>query len=295
VSTIQELDLELGDLRFSALVHGEGPLVLFLHGFPDLPQTWQHQLQACADAGYRAVAVTLRGYETSSLSPTGDYHITALAADVIGWLDALEAERAHLVGHDWGAVVACAAAALRPERFRSLAVLAVPNSGRFLHAMQRSPRQLWLSRYMLFFQLRGVAEWTLRGNGLSFVDRLWRRWSPGWTYDPQLTRRVRERLAQPGILEAALAYYRQALQLRSQAGRAALRLAQRPIPVPCLALHGERDGCIAPAVFRACMRSEDFPNGVCLHTLKDAGHFLHLEAPAEVNALLLDWWRQHRD
>lgn len=111
-----ERRLQVGPLTFTAYEMGAGPLVLLLHGFPDGPETFRHQLPALAAAGYRAVAVTLRGYEHSSLPPDGSVRVADLAADVFGWMDAMDEARAHLIGHDWGATIAYAAAKLRPER-----------------------------------------------------------------------------------------------------------------------------------------------------------------------------------
>ena len=292
-STVERVELCSGPLRFSAHVCGVGPTVVFLHGFPDVRETWVHQMQACADAGYRAVAVTARGYEGSSQPDDHDYRVPSMAADVVAWLESLNVEKAHVVGHDWGAVIARAAVAVAPDRFQSLCMMAVPNGTRVAKAMLRSPRQLWLSRYMLFFQLRGVAESRLRANDFASVDKLWRRWSPGWDYDSMLTSRVRKTLSEPGVLGAALAYYRQSLGAVSEDAREAFALAGRPVSVPCLALNGALDGCIDSSVFRSCMPAGDYPKGLALHTLSGVGHFLHLEAPGTVNQILLEWLRSH--
>ena len=99
--------LNVGPLAFTAREAGEGPLVLMIHGFPDEPATFDAQLLALARAGYHVVAPTLRGYERSSRPTDASYRLVDLASDVTGWMDALETQSAHLVGHDWGATVAC--------------------------------------------------------------------------------------------------------------------------------------------------------------------------------------------
>ena len=97
----QRMELRCGALTFTAWAQGEGPLVLLLHGFPDTPHTFKHQLPALAAAGCRAVAVTSRGYEASSMPLDGSFHVRSLAQDVVDWVAALGETKAHLVGHDW--------------------------------------------------------------------------------------------------------------------------------------------------------------------------------------------------
>lgn len=292
--TVASLTLERGALRFSARSCGQGPLVLCLHGFPDNAGSWRHQLPVIADAGYRAVAMTLRGYEPSSIPSTGGFAQADLAADVIAFLDELGTDRAHLVGHDWGAAIGYAVAAAAPARFATLTTLAVPHPGRFLTGVLGHPRQLRLSWYMFFFQLRGIAERTVSRNDFEFIRRRWRDWSPGWDAPQDALESVIDTLRRPGVLSATLGYYRSALSPRSlPLGRAARRAACFPVPVPTLAITGERDGCIDSGVFRAMMRPEDFPNGLEVAAIPDAGHFVHQERPGAVNALLLDWLRRH--
>lgn len=108
--------LERGDLRFTAYAAGDGPLVLCVHGFPDNAHTFQQQFAALVAAGYRVVAPTIRGYEPGSQPKDGDYRIEELAGDVIAWIDHLGADKAHLVGHDWGAVMAYVACARARSR-----------------------------------------------------------------------------------------------------------------------------------------------------------------------------------
>jgi len=102
---VQQITLESEGLRFSALAAGKGPLILCLHGFPDNYHSYDQQIPALVDAGFRVVVPMLRGYEPQSQPPDGDYHLNKMVKDVLGWIDQLGAEKAHLVGHDWGAVI----------------------------------------------------------------------------------------------------------------------------------------------------------------------------------------------
>ena len=285
----ETITLHRGPLAFTAHSLGEGPTVLFVHGFPDSADTWQYQLSAAAKAGYRAVAVQCRGYEEASQPADGSYRLADLADDVAAWLDELGVETAHLVGHDWGAAIAIVAAAKHPQRIRSLCAMAVPHAGRFDKALARSIKQLWLSRYMVMFQIPNFAEYMLAKNDYAYIDTLWQRWSPGWDYDIGLTQAVRRQLAEPGVRAAALSYYRQAFDKKSTAGRESLALGQQPVPVRTLGMHGQQDGCINSDIFKACMLPEDFPGGLEVQCIENAGHFMHLEQPDAVNKILVEW------
>lgn len=288
LSELHHKTISIGGLTFSALAMGEGPLVLCLHGFPDNAQSYRYQLPALAEAGYHAVALTLRGYEPSTQPSSGDYSQQAVAGDVIACVDQLGDGRAHLIGHDWGASIAYQAAAVAPERFVSLTTMAVPHSGRFVNEAIRYPKQLRLSWYMAFFQLRGIAENVVARNDYRFIRKLWRDWSPGWDIPEDVLQDVIQTLKQPGVLKASLAYYRQALAPKSFTP-SAREAARFQVAVPTLALTGHKDGCIDTEVFKAMMLEQDFPNGLDVQQIQEAGHFPHQEKPDIVNDLILNW------
>jgi len=276
-----------GDLTFSAQAMGEGPVVLCLHGFPDNVDSFRHQLPVLAAQGYRAISLALRGYEPTSIPKDGDYTLESIATDVIAVLDQLEADPVHLIGHDWGAAIAYVVAAAAPERFKSLITMAVPHAGRFARDGLRIPKQLRLSWYMGFFNIPWVSDWVVSRQRYAFIRKLWRDWSPGWQPESGVLERVIDTLAQPGVRGAALGYYRAALSLRALLVSAAE--AHYSVPVPTLALTGELDGCIDSQVFERLMVPVDFPAGMTCRRVVDAGHFLHQEQPAAVNALILEW------
>ena len=288
---VETLHFEQGPLTFSAQAVGSGPIVLCLHGFPDNAGSFSYQLPALADAGYRALSLTLRGYEPSSIPADGDFSIEAVAGDVVTLIRALDAGPVHLIGHDWGAAVGYNAAADAPECFRSLTTIAVPHAGRFARDGLRIFKQLRMSWYMAFFNIPWVSDWAVRRRDYAFIRNLWRDWSPGWRPEPRALESVINTLSKPGVSAAALGYYRAALSLK------ALLLSKREayfkVPVPTLALSGERDGCIASDVFEKLTVPEDFPAGVTFRRIPGAGHFAHQERPDVVNALLLDWLRDH--
>lgn len=287
--TIATRTLETGGLRFTALVNGDGPLVLLLHGFPDGPETFKAQLEALAQAGFRAVAVTLRGYEASSQVSAERVSVADLAEDVFGWMDALGEQQAHLIGHDWGATIAFAASKQRPERVLSLSMLAVPHPMQLAMLIQSDKAQLSRSSYILFFQLRGFSDFWVGLNRAAFIERLWRKWSPGWAYGKAQIAAVRRRFAKARVRTLALEYYRQAANTKAPRAAESGALLQGEQPIRTLGLCGENDGCISADIFKQALRTADFPAGLTVRQIDRAGHFLHAEQPDAVNAALLAW------
>ncbi len=282
---MKETELYHGTLRFPALMHGEGTPVLLLHGFPDCYRNWWQQVEALAAQGYCVVAPALRGYAPSCQPADGDYSLRAAVEDVCAFTEQL-GERTHVVGHDWGAVVAYLACAASPERFRSLSSLAIPPLRRLPRAVLRVPEQLLLSSYMQFFQVPVLPEWWLRRDDFSGVETLWRRWSPEWEPGDFLGN-AKAALAEPGVLSAALGWYRQLFRVWSGANREALGWLSRPVEVPSLVLLGKRDGCMSPRLLDHTLNQKDFPEGLEVEQVGAAGHFLHLERPERVDSLLL--------
>jgi len=285
---IEKIVLHRDSLSFTAFVAGSGPLVLCLHGFPDNARSYRHQLPCLADAGYRAVSVTLSGDEPSSQAAAANYSLNTLANDVIAFIDELGERSARLIGHVWGAAIGYTAAALAPRRFRSLTTLSLAHAGRFLNEAIRFPRQLRMSWYMFFFLLRGIAEHAVERNDFRFIRNLWHNWSPGWEFPEEALQGVIATFRLPGVTKAALSYYRTALAPRTFTPR--VRAANRfQVPVPTLALIGKQDGCMDAGVFNQLMLEEDFPTGLEVRQIADAGHFPHQEQPGIVNRLLLEW------
>ncbi|ODT89736.1 MAG: hypothetical protein ABS78_01135 [Phenylobacterium sp. SCN 70-31] len=277
--------LQVGALAFTAYEIGEGPLVLLVHGFPDTPATWRYLAPELARAGYRAVAVTCRGYEASSMSPDGDFGLASLIDDVLGWLDALDAERAHLIGHDWGSSLVQLAAAKAPHRVASLTVLAVAHPAAFAALLPTDLEQLERSWYIFLLQRPDLPEVLIAGSGL--LDHFWRRWSPGWTPDAEVIAAMTAAFADPEVARSALSYYRRAFDTEHPRWSEAAALLAAPIPVPTLGLAGARDGCVAAELFQRALPPEVFQAEREISVLPGVGHFLHLEAPDTVGAAII--------
>jgi pimeloyl-ACP methyl ester carboxylesterase len=279
------------NVTFEALEAGSGPLVLCLHGFPDQAHSFRHQMPALASAGFRVVAPWLRGYAPTSQPADGRFDTMALGEDVLALLDALEAETAVVVGHDWGAVATYFAALLAPERIARIVTAAVPYGPALFRAFLTSPAQQRRSWYMFFFQ-HAVADVALPHDDFAVLDRLVAEWSPGWSWPAEDRERTKATFRAPGTVGAALAYYR-ATMGPAFADPAFLEASatatSAPIQVPGLMVHGADDGCIG-AELVASMR-EYFPKGLRLEIVPQAGHFVHQERPDVVNRMILDFLR----
>ncbi|MGO9196927.1 MAG: alpha/beta fold hydrolase [Acidimicrobiales bacterium] len=292
---ITERTLDVGNMSFGVLEAGptDGPLVLCCHGFPDTAWTWRHLLPELAEAGFHGVAPYLRGYAPSSLSPDGRYSVAALVNDAVELHDLFGGgPDAVIIGHDWGSPMAYGAGAFSPDRFAKVIGLAVPPAGAFVQGLLGYD-QLKRSFYMFFFQTP-FAEAVVSANEMAFLGRLWEDWSPSYDASEDMAR-VREALAAPENLSAAIGYYRAMFDFASTppelAGQAAAALAT--VPQPTLYLHGRADGCLGWDVLErgdieATLMSLLGP-GSEVASFEGLGHFLHLEAPELVNRRILEW------
>lgn len=270
-------------MKLGYVSRGDGPLVIFVHGFPDTYRGFLPVLDLVAAAGYRAVAMALRGYAPSDLAPDGDYRVEASAQDVIDLADELGAQQFSIVGHDWGAVTGYAAANLAPLRVRRLVTAAVPHTGHFL--LNMGPRQLMRSMYMLAFQVPRLPEAKIVKDDFAWLEQLIRKWSPAWHFGDTQMRPLKQNYSDAGRLKAALSWYRQLP--RSIASPLSRRLIFSPVSVPTRIIYGAQDGCIGPEMFSGQERR--FSNGLELIALGDAGHFMQWEQPARFAQLVIDF------
>jgi pimeloyl-ACP methyl ester carboxylesterase len=314
----QSRTVQLDDVVIHFVEQGEGPLVMLVHGFPESWYSWRHQLPALAAAGYRAVAIDVRGYGRSSVpADIAAYRMVRLVADNVLLAEELGADQVVIVGHDWGAPISWTSALLRPDLFTALATLSVP----YTPPSVRKPTEVFAELtgedefYMNYFQEPGRVE-AEAGEDL-------RGWLAGFYYGasgdapPESQRfaivpkgtRMRDLFIQPeGELSwlpnedldfyvaefgrtgvsGALNRYRNLD--RDWEDLAAFR--GRPVEVPTLFIGGERDGPTiwgAPAIARF---EQMVPNLSGIHILPGAGHWLQQERPDEVNRLLVEWLAQ---
>ncbi len=186
---VQQIEIDTPRGRFAARTTGEPntPLVLCIHGFPDNANTFDDLLEKLAARNFRVVAPFCRGYAPSPLtnpdgSPFGKDFFDVLSRDCLAIADALApGAEFHVVGHDNGAFTVYHLLRLAPERIMRAVTMTAGHPAVFANTA-RSPRQLWRSRYAVFFQIPGISEWYVRKNDFAYVEELWRRWAaPGWT------------------------------------------------------------------------------------------------------------------
>ncbi|HEX7381797.1 MAG TPA: alpha/beta hydrolase [Nevskiaceae bacterium] len=276
--SLQPQYIEANGIEFAYLevrpqpARGSAPLVLCLHGFPDTAWSFVPLLERLAAAGYRGVSLFMRGYQPTAFAPDGRYSIEDLGRDVIALFEHFGAGRAHIVGHDWGALAAYAAAALRPDRVASIITAGMPHPRPLL--LRPSRAQWHAMRRYVALQLPGTLARRMTRDDYGWLRDLVREWSPGWDSPQAYWTRIAEAFEDIRRRRAALAYYRQLP--RSVFRRGTWRLLMRPVQVPARAICGERDGCMLVSSFER--QAHLFGRGYRLVRLPDVGHFMHLEA-----------------
>lgn len=269
---MSERRVRLSDITLRVVELGDGEPVLLLHGFPDSAELWRHQVPALVEAGYRAVAPDLRGYgETDKPADPEDYAPDKILGDLTGLMEAMGLDRAHVVGHDWGAGFAWVLAGAQPERVKSLVAMSVGHPACLARAGIEQYERWW---YTLLFQL-DIAEEKLRENDWQLLRDFLR-------HHPELDRWI-PALARPGALTAALNWYRANSHPRMW-GRGA---AFPPVSVPTLGLWSSGDAYLVEAQIAG--------SGSCVNApwryerIEGASHWLQLDRPDVVNRLLSEF------
>jgi pimeloyl-ACP methyl ester carboxylesterase len=273
--------------RFHVVELGDGPLVLFLHGFPEFWWTWRDQLTGFAAAGYRAVAMDLRGIGGSDKTPRG-YDPITLTMDVTGVIRALGEADAAVIGHGWGAALGWTAATVRPKAVRRLVVTGAAHPRRLRAAILGDPAQIRASGHIFAAQRPLYAEKALTRDGSAVVGRMLREWTGPDGLAPEVVRRYQEAMAIPGVAHSAMEYFRWVV--RSLPRPDGIRYHQRmrtPTEVPTLHLHGALDSAILTATARGSGRQVNAPYRWRL--LEGVGHFPQEEAPELFTAEVLNW------
>jgi pimeloyl-ACP methyl ester carboxylesterase len=267
------MDIDLDGVTIGLDDTGSGPPVLLLHGFPDCRDLWRHQIPALHAAGYRTVAPDLRGFGASG-KPTDPaaYSAQRMVGDVVGVLDALGIDRAHVVGHDWGAAIGWLTAALVPDRVRSLTALSVGHPAAFRAAGLPQREKSW---YMLLFQFPGIAEQWLGADDFRNLRE--------WTRHPDIESVV-ARLRDPAALTASLGLYRAIVPPENLVTPPP---ALPPVRVATMGVWSSGDLALIEAGMTG---SAGYVEGPWRYErVEAAGHWLQLDAPDAVNALLVDF------
>ena len=255
--------IDANGIQFGYHAMGNGPLVLFLHGFPDTAKAWEHVLNPVAQDGFRAVALYMRGYSPTTV-PQHDATTEDLAADVLALIEALDAEQAVVVGHDWGAAAAYAATAADPARVSKLITVALPHPAGF----KPSATDMWRARHFLTYK-RKSAPGKFVANDFAGLKKIYKRWSPQWDVSNQELADIKRCLSDPASRNAIFGYYR-ALQRKPG------DLMRRKIDVPTVAFAGRTDGAVPFDAFAEAGSRFTGPYEVIE---MPGGHFPHREDP----------------
>ncbi|MGO9451794.1 MAG: alpha/beta fold hydrolase [Candidatus Binataceae bacterium] len=295
---------------------GQGPAVVFCHGFPELAYSWRYQLPAVAAAGFRAIAPDQRGYGDSSAPPAvTDYGLTELTDDLVGLLDALEIERAIFAGHDWGGFVAWAMPVLHPDRTAGVIGVCTPYMAMPQTAAMRTLVTGKDERfYILWFQEPGPAESVMDPKARLIFDRLMRapvapgeaarRMMSEGEFDMNPFRRIEELKVETPLIvspEELDTYVRAYEKTGFRGGinwyrnidrnaREHPEIGVKKLPLPCLMITAEWDAALPP---RMAAGMPALCSELEMHNIERAGHWVQQEFPDAVNRAIVRWLTGH--
>jgi pimeloyl-ACP methyl ester carboxylesterase len=278
---METLELKANGFVFNALADGpaEGPLVMLLHGFPQTSWSWRHVIVPLAAAGHRVLAPDQRGYSPGA-RPEGvsSYRMPCLVGDVVGMLDVLGADKADVVGHDWGAAVAWQLADRHADRVRTLTTVSVPHPLAFVEALRTDDDQRQRSQYMRLFQVEGKAEEVLLREGEGGLRTFF-----GGAEASADVERYLSLMREPGVLTACLNWYRaQDLEDIKDMG---------PTTVPTLYVWSDNDLALGPVAAHATASHVSAPYR--FEVLPGVSHWVPEEAPGQLSTWLLEHLAAH--
>lgn len=259
-----------------------GPLVVLLHGFPDLSRGWSRQLGPLSDAGYRVVAPDQRGYNLSDKPrPTSAYHWSQLAGDVQALIHQLGYQQAFVVGHDLGGAVAWYLAEHMPKWVRGLVIMNAPHPWVLRKTILTDPRQLLKSHYMLWFQIPVLSRVIVKAWNFHLLEQALRDGTSTGAFSEEDLAAYRRAWSQPRATRSMLKWYRAVFW-------DSLTDSTCPvIPVKTLILWGVRDEALlqamAPATRELVPQAE-------LVKIPCASHWVQRDAAEHVNQHLLDFF-----
>lgn len=281
--------VETNHIRLHCVTQGDGELVVLLHGFPEFWYSWRHQIPALG-RHFKVVVPDLRGYNDSD-KPKHGYDLDTLTADVRGLIRSLGYDKAHVIGHDWGGAIAWHLAHRFPDYLHKLAILNAPHPQRFVQELVSNVDQLRRSWYMLAFQIPNLPETLIRMNLKDFVKKLFQGQAiRKGAFTTQDTEIYRAALEKPGVLSAALEYYRHLLSLPSLIRPWEQAIA--PINVPTLVLWGEDDLFLSQNLLNGLEKWVTAP--LQLKRIPQCGHWIQQEVPQTVNRELLRFLKQSK-
>ena len=263
----------------------DGPVILFLHGFPEFWYSWRRQIDYFARRGYLVAVPDQRGYNLSDKPEAIDsYREIELSNDVAGLIKQYGRKKVFLVGHDWGGLVAWWTASLFPESIERLVILNVPHPQIASRNILTNPKQMRLSWYMYYFQLPDAAEKLAALNDYNwFIQMLSKSSCPGAFSEEDLVK-YREAFKQPGALRSMINWYRATAMLRSDVPEP-LR-----VTMPMLLLWGVKDVALLPEL---ADQSLIYCDQGRLIKFNEATHWLQHEEAERINPIIDDFFKGH--
>ena len=281
VPTVERTYRDVNGVSLHVVAAGDpnDPLVVFLHGFPEFWYQWHDYIEPFVEAGYRVVVPDQRGYNRSE-RPAGvrPYRLTELSGDIVDLVATEDRETAHVVGHDWGAIVAWDLALRHPETVDRLGIINVPHPKVFQQVIRSNLTQLRKSWYVFFFQIPGLPQWVLRRDDYEFLAAAMRDGSRPGTFSDSELDRYRRAWAGEGTVTAMINWY-----------RALVRHGEAPprerVQAPTRIIWGENDRALVPEL---APKSLSYCDDGELKQFSDATHWIPHEHPERVSGLLLD-------
>ena len=271
----------VNDVRLHTVAAGDpgDPLVVLLHGFPEFWYGWKRQLAPLVDAGFRVLVPDQRGYNRSEKpQDVRAYRISELSRDVVELVESEDRDSAHVVGHDWGALVAWDLARRQPGVVDRLCAMNTPHYSAYQRVVRSNPSQILRSSYAVFFQLPWVPEFLVKQDEFAAWTSMLRQATRPGTFTDAEIERYREAWRQAGAPTAMLNWY-----------RALLRYSDHPererVDAPTLILWGEHDAALLPELAE---KSLEYCTDGQLELWDDAGHFVQHDRPERVSRYLVD-------
>lgn len=269
-------------IELHVAVAGKGMPVILLHGFPECWRSWRHQITPLVDAGFSVWMPDLRGYPLSE-APSGSsaYHLRHLTTDVACIVSATGFPRAHVVGHDWGGVIAWTFSGTHPALLDKLVILNAPHMKIYTDKVWRSS-QMMRSLYVLFFQLPWLPEKIMSCRDFAVVRRIFHHMpAKKGAFTEQQIQDYVDILSRPGALTAALNYYRANLRASG------LELARNArTNAETMVIWGELDPALGLNLLEGL---DEVAPRISVYRIPDAGHWIQNESPEQVNRLLVDF------
>lgn len=267
--------ITINELKFSVTEEGHGRPILMLHGFPDSARLWRQQIPALVGAGFRVIAPDQRGFgKTDRPAGKSDYHIQHSLADAVALLDYFELDSVDLISHDWGAAVGWSLSAFHPDRVKRHAALSVGHLTALWNAGIAQRRLAW---YMLLFMREGQAEEILMRDDWQWFREL-------FNHHPEMEAWIQD-LGRPGALTAGLNWYRANVDVDTWTREG---WVMPNVTVPTMGVWSTGDDYLTEVQMASSAQYVDAEWRY--ERVVGASHWLMLDRPNAVNALLLDFF-----